>query len=42
MSLDESLRRDAIRTLQAAVRIARELGARGIDTDSGSVNPDSP
>ena len=42
MSPDESLRREAVRTLQAAVRIAHQLGARGIDTGPGSMSPDGP
>ena len=40
MSLDQSLRREAVCTLQAALRIARELSAYSIDTGPESMNPD--
>jgi sugar phosphate isomerase/epimerase len=39
---DETLRKDAVRTVQAALRLAGWLGARGIDTGPGSMNPDGP
>jgi sugar phosphate isomerase/epimerase len=39
---DESARKDAVRTIQAALRLASWLGARGIDTGPGSMNPDGP
>ena len=39
---DESARRQAARTVQAALRLAGWLGARGIDTGPGSLNPDGP
>jgi sugar phosphate isomerase/epimerase len=39
---DESARAEAVRTLQAALRLAGEMGARGIDTGPGSMNPDGP
>jgi len=39
---DEGARREAVRTLQAAIRLAAALGARGIDTGPGSMNPDGP
>jgi len=39
---DEDARREAVRTLQAALRLAGALGARGIDTGPGSMNPDGP
>lgn len=39
---DESARREAVRTVQAALRIAGWLGARGIDTGPGSMSPRGP
>ena len=39
---DETARAEAVRTLQAALRLAGALGARGIDTGPGSMNPDGP
>ncbi len=39
---DETQRSEAVRVLQAALRLAGWLGARGIDTGPGSVNPDGP
>jgi sugar phosphate isomerase/epimerase len=39
---DETTRRLAVRTLQAALRVASDLGARGIDTGPGSLSPDGP
>jgi sugar phosphate isomerase/epimerase len=39
---DESARREAVRTLQAALRLAGWMGARGIDTGPGSMNPSGP
>jgi sugar phosphate isomerase/epimerase len=39
---DEYHRRASVRTVQAALRLAGWLGARGIDTGPGSMNPDGP
>ena len=39
---DESVRREASRTLRAALRVAHDLGARGIDTGPGSLSPNGP
>lgn len=39
---DETLRQDAVRTVQAALRLAGWMGARGIDTGPGSMSPDGP
>lgn len=39
---DEAQRREAVRVLQAALRLAGWLGARGIDTGPGSMHPDGP
>jgi len=39
---DDEQRREAVRTLQAALRLAGALGARGIDTGPGSLSPDGP
>lgn len=39
---DETKRREAVLTLQAALRLAGWLGSRGIDTGPGSMNPDGP
>lgn len=39
---DESRRGDSIRTLRAALQLAGWMGARGIDTGPGSMNPDGP
>jgi sugar phosphate isomerase/epimerase len=39
---DETLRHEAVKTLQAALRLAGWMGARGIDTGPGSLNPDGP
>ena len=39
---DETVRRESVRTLQAALRLAGWLGARGIDTGPGSMNPNGP
>ena len=39
---DETLRQESVRTVQAALRLAGWLGARGIDTGPGSMNPDGP
>lgn len=38
---DEGLRREAVKTIQAALRLAGWLGARAIDTGPGSMYPDS-
>ena len=38
----ENERREAVKTLQAALRLASWLGARGIDTGPGSMNTDGP
>lgn len=39
---DETARAESVRTLQAALRLAGWLGARGIDTGPGSMNPQGP
>jgi sugar phosphate isomerase/epimerase len=39
---DEGQRRRAVRTLQEALRVAGDLGARGIDTGPGSMSPTGP
>ncbi len=39
---DETERKKAVRTLQEALRVAGDLGARGIDTGPGSLNPTGP
>lgn len=39
---DESVRRESVRTVQAALRLAGWLGARGIDTGPGSMNKNGP
>ncbi len=39
---DELQRRESVRTLQAALRLAGWLGARGIDTGPGSMSPHGP
>lgn len=39
---DETQRADAVRVLRGALRLAGWLGARGIDTGPGSVNPEGP
>ena len=39
---DETARQESVRVLQAALRLAGALGARGIDTGPGSMNPDGP
>jgi sugar phosphate isomerase/epimerase len=39
---DETARREGVRTLRAALRLAGAMGARGIDTGPGSMNPDGP
>lgn len=39
---DETRRRESVRTLQAALRLAGWLGARSIDTGPGSMNPAGP
>jgi sugar phosphate isomerase/epimerase len=39
---DETQRAESVRTLQAALRLAGALGARGIDTGPGSMNPAGP
>ena len=39
---DESARADSVRTLQAALKLAGWMGARGIDTGPGSYNPAGP
>ncbi|MBI4529892.1 MAG: sugar phosphate isomerase/epimerase [Candidatus Latescibacteria bacterium] len=39
---DETKRREAVGTLHAALRLAGWMGARGIDTGPGSMNPDGP
>jgi sugar phosphate isomerase/epimerase len=37
---DENKRRDSVKTLQNALRLAGWMGARGIDTGPGSMSPD--
>lgn len=39
---DETLRQEAVRTVRAALRLAGWMGARGIDTGPGSMNPAGP
>ncbi len=39
---DETQRRESVRVLQGALRLAGRLGARGIDTGPGSMNPAGP
>ena len=39
---DETVRKESVRTIQAALRLASWLGARGIDTGPGSMNPNGP
>jgi sugar phosphate isomerase/epimerase len=39
---DEGARREAVRTVQAALALAGQMGARGIDTGPGSMSPDGP
>jgi sugar phosphate isomerase/epimerase len=39
---DETRRQEAVRTIRAALRLAGWLGARGIDTGPGSMNPAGP
>jgi len=39
---DEAGRRQAVRVLQQALKIAGDLGARGIDTGPGSLNSTGP
>jgi sugar phosphate isomerase/epimerase len=39
---DETMRKEAARTVQAALRLAGWMGARGIDTGPGSMNPLGP
>ena len=38
---DETLRKEAVRTVQAALRLAGWMGARGIDTGPGSMHPEA-
>ncbi len=42
VTTDETARSEAVRTVQAALKLAGWLGARGIDTGPGSMNPDGP
>jgi sugar phosphate isomerase/epimerase len=42
VTADESARKEAARTVQAALKLAGWLGARGIDTGPGSMSPDGP
>jgi sugar phosphate isomerase/epimerase len=39
---DEAARRESVMTLQAAITLASWMGARGIDTGPGSMNPRGP
>ncbi|MEZ4836174.1 MAG: sugar phosphate isomerase/epimerase [Caldilineaceae bacterium] len=39
---DETARKETVRTVQAALRLAGWMGARGIDTGPGSMNPAGP
>ena len=39
---DETKRKESVKTLQAALRLAGWMGARGIDTGPGSMHPDGP
>lgn len=39
---DETHRRQAVRTLSEALRVAGDLGSRGIDTGPGSLSPTGP
>lgn len=39
---DESQRQESVKVIQAALQLAGWLGARGIDTGPGSMNPDGP
>lgn len=39
---DETARKEAVRTLQAALRLAGWMSARAIDSGPGSMNPDGP
>jgi sugar phosphate isomerase/epimerase len=39
---DQGRRAEAVRTLQAALALAGQIGARGIDTGPGSMSPDGP
>lgn len=39
---DETARKESVRTVQAALQLASWLGARGIDSGPGSMNPDGP
>ncbi len=42
VTADEAARKESVRTVQAALRLAGWLGARGIDTGPGSMNPNGP
>jgi sugar phosphate isomerase/epimerase len=42
VNTDEGRRHEAVRTLQAALVLAGQMGARGIDTGPGSMSPDGP
>ena len=42
VTADETVRRESVRTVCAALRLAGWLGARGIDTGPGSMSPDGP
>ena len=39
---DESVRKENVKVLQGALRLAGALGARGIDTGPGSMHPEGP
>src|SRR5215207_2824534 len=42
VNTNESERADAVKTIQAGLRLAGWLGSRGIDTGPGSMNPAGP
>ena len=42
VTTDEGRRSDAVKTIRAALRLAGWMGARGIDTGPGSMNPAGP
>lgn len=42
VTADETVRKESVRTVQAALMLAGWMGARGIDTGPGSMNPNGP